>query len=125
MAVTGKGDAIGQVVRRFNLPAADVTPAAQMLKIDVKYDTSEVAVNDLVKLSVSLAFSPLPELDIAEAVMIVVDVSVPTGYQTWLPFKSLKCTDKRMINIGAGELDFKEVSKAERIDAIPTEQKPQ
>jgi CD109 antigen len=80
MTVTGKGDAIGQVVRRFNLPAADGTPAAQMLKIDVKYDTAEVAVNDLVKVSVSLAFNPLPELNIAEAGMIVLDVSVPTGF---------------------------------------------
>lgn len=80
MTVTGKGDAIGQVVRRFNLPAADTTPAAQMLKIDVKYDTAEVAVNDLVKVSVSLDFNPLPELNIAEAGMIVLDVSVPTGF---------------------------------------------
>jgi CD109 antigen len=80
MTVTGKGDGIGQVVRRFNLPAADGTPAAQMLKVDVKYDTAEVAVNDLVKVSVSLAFNPLPELNIAEAGMIVLDVSVPTGF---------------------------------------------
>ncbi|MFC1978228.1 alpha-2-macroglobulin family protein, partial [Chloroflexota bacterium] len=80
MTVTGNGDAIGQVVRRFNLPAADSTPAAQMLKIDVKYDTAEVAVNDLVKVSVSLAFNPLPELNITEAGMIVLDVSVPTGF---------------------------------------------
>jgi CD109 antigen len=80
MTVAGKGDAIGQVVRRFNEPAADTTPAAQMLKIDVKYDTTEVEVNDLVKVSVSLAFNPLPELNISEAGMIVLDVSVPTGF---------------------------------------------
>jgi CD109 antigen len=81
MTVTGKGDAIAQVVRRFNEPAADTTPAAQMLNIDVKYDTTEVAVNDLVKVSVNLAFNPLPELNISEAGMIVVDVSVPTGFE--------------------------------------------
>jgi len=80
MTVTGKGDAIGQVVRKFNEPAVDTTPAAQMLKIDVNYDTTEVAVNDLVKVSVSLAFNPLPELNIGEAGMIVIDVSVPTGF---------------------------------------------
>ncbi len=46
-------------------------------------------------------------------------------YQTWLPFLPLKCTDKEMININVGELDFKEASLAERIDAFPTNQKPQ
>jgi CD109 antigen len=81
MTVDGKGDAIGQVVRRFNEPEADTTPAAQMLKIDVDYDTTEVEVNDLVKVSVQLEFNPLPELQIAEAGMIVLDVSVPTGFE--------------------------------------------
>ena len=49
----------------------------------------------------------------------------PIWYQTWLPFLPLKCTDKNMINIDVGELDFKEASQAERIDAFPTKQKPQ
>ncbi len=49
----------------------------------------------------------------------------PIWYQTWLPFLPLKCTDKDMININVGELDFKEASLAERIDAFPTNQKPQ
>jgi CD109 antigen len=80
ITVTGNGDAIGQVVRRFNLPETDDTPAAQMLKIDVAYDTTEVEVNDLVNVAVSLEFNPLPELNIAEAGMIVLDVSVPTGF---------------------------------------------
>jgi CD109 antigen len=51
-----------------------------MLKIDVKYDTTEVAVNDIVNVSVALEFNPLPELNISEAGMIVLDVSVPTGF---------------------------------------------
>ncbi|MCX6003811.1 MAG: MG2 domain-containing protein [Chloroflexi bacterium] len=79
MTVEGKGDAIGQVVRRFNLPDVEDT-AEQMLKIGVNYDTTEVEVNDLVKVSVSLEFNPLPELNIAEAGMTVLDVSVPTGF---------------------------------------------
>jgi CD109 antigen len=81
MTVTGKGDAIGQVVRRFNEPAVDTAPAAQMLKLDVGYDTTEVEVNDQVKVSVNLAFNPLPELNVSEAGMIVVDVSIPTGFE--------------------------------------------
>ncbi len=81
MTVRGKGDAIGQVVRRFNEPMADTAPAAQMLKIDVDYDTTEVEVNDLVRVSVNLEFNPLPELEISEAGMIVLDVSIPTGFE--------------------------------------------
>jgi CD109 antigen len=80
ITAVGKGDAIGQVVRRFNEPAVDNTPAAQMLKIDVNYDTTEVAVNDVVKVSVNLAFNPLKELNVSEAGMIVVDISIPTGF---------------------------------------------
>ncbi|HEX9896646.1 MAG TPA: alpha-2-macroglobulin family protein [Dehalococcoidales bacterium] len=79
MTVTGKGDAIGQVVRRFNLPEVDTTQE-QILAIDVKYDTTEVEVNDLVKVSVSLTFNPPQTLNISEAGMIVLDISVPTGF---------------------------------------------
>jgi hypothetical protein len=48
----------------------------------------------------------------------------PVWYQTWLPFTTLKCTDRGMINIIVGELDFKEVSMTNRIDAFSTKQKP-
>jgi len=81
MTVSGSGNAIGQVVRRFNLPGTEDTPAAQMLNIDVAYDTTEVEVNDLVNVAVSLEFNPLPELNVSEAGMIVLDVSVPTGFE--------------------------------------------
>jgi CD109 antigen len=97
VTVSGKGDAIAQVVRRFNLPAADVTPAAQMLKIDVKYHTTDVAVNDLVRVSVSLAFNPLPELNISEVGMIVLDVSVPTGFAPVTD--SIAAVTQKMANI--------------------------
>jgi len=79
MTVTGEGDAIGQVVRRFNLPEVDTT-TEPILKIDVKYDTTEVEVNDLVNVSVSLTFNPPETLNISEAGMIVLDVSIPTGF---------------------------------------------
>jgi CD109 antigen len=81
MTVSGEGNAIGQVVRRFNEPAADTEPAARMLDIDVDYDTTEVEVNDLVTVSVDVEFNPLPELNISEAGMIVLDISVPTGFE--------------------------------------------
>jgi CD109 antigen len=79
ISVAGSGNAIGQVVRRYNVPQAD-SPANPMLKIDVKYDTTDVAVNDLVKVNVALSFNPAPDANIKEAGMTVVDVSVPTGF---------------------------------------------
>jgi len=48
----------------------------------------------------------------------------PVWYQTWLPFIPLKYPDKRKININVGELEFKEVSGEERIDAFPSNKKP-
>jgi len=97
MTVNGTGDAIGQVVRRFNEPVADTTPEAQMLKIDVNYDTAEVEVNDLVTVSVNVEFNPLPQLGISEAGMIVLDVSIPTGFEPITD--SIVTITQRMANI--------------------------
>ncbi len=71
----GKGEAICQVVRRFNLPQAEAGEG--ILKISVDYDTTEVMVNDLVTVSVELEFNPPQPM---EAGMVVLDVSVPTGF---------------------------------------------
>jgi CD109 antigen len=81
LTVTGTGNAIGQVVRRYNIPEVDTPADQQMLKIDVNYDTTEVAVNDLVKVNVVLTFNPPAAANVKEAGMTVVDVSVPTGFE--------------------------------------------
>jgi CD109 antigen len=107
MTVAGHGDAIGQVVRRFNLPQTDDTPAAQMLKIDVDYDTTDVEVNDLVNVAVSLEFNPLPEFNISEAGMIVLDVSVPTGFDPVA--ESLEAVTTDMPNIRRYEVSGRKV----------------
>jgi len=73
--VEGRGDAIAQVVERFNLP--DAEQGEQILKIDVDYDTTQIEVNDLVEVSVNLEYNPpLP----IKAEMVVLDISVPTGF---------------------------------------------
>ncbi|MEE8194153.1 MAG: alpha-2-macroglobulin family protein, partial [Dehalococcoidales bacterium] len=72
---SGKGEAIVQVVRRFNLPQAE--DGEQALKIGVDYDATQVEVNDLVTISVELEFAPPVPM---EAGMIVLDISVPTGF---------------------------------------------
>jgi len=45
-------------------------------------------------------------------------------YQTWLPFTTIDGMAKGMINVNVGELEFKEVSITERIDAFRTKEKP-
>ncbi len=75
ISVTGEGEAIAQVVTRYNLPQAE--KVGNIFDISVDYDTTEVEVNDLVTVSVDLAFNPpLP----MEAGMIVLDISIPTGF---------------------------------------------
>ena len=75
LVAEGRGEVIAQVVTRFNLP--DEEKGEEILKIDVAYDTTEVEVNDLVKVSVALEFAPPVEM---KAEMVVLDVSVPTGF---------------------------------------------
>ncbi len=71
----GKGEVMAQVVRRCNIPAPD--EVAPVIGIDVKYDATDVAVNDLVNVLVNLSFNPPGQV---ESGMLVVDISVPTGF---------------------------------------------
>jgi len=73
--VVGDGEAIAQVVTRFNLPEAE--KGEEILSISVDYDVTDVEVNDLVEVSVELTFNPPVPM---EAGMVVLDVSVPTGF---------------------------------------------
>ena len=75
ITTSGKGEAIGQVVKRFNLPEAD--KSEDILSIDVNYDATEVEVDDQITVSVSLSFNPPIPM---EAGMTVLDISIPTGF---------------------------------------------
>jgi CD109 antigen len=75
ISVEGRGEAVAQVVTRFNIP--DAEQGEEILKIEVDYNTTQVEVNDLVEVSVELEFAPPIEM---EAGMVVLDVSVPTGF---------------------------------------------
>ncbi len=75
IVASGEGEAIAQVVTRYNLPEVEV--GEQILSIAVDYDTAAVEVNDLVTVSVNLAFNPPEPM---EAGMVVIDVSIPTGF---------------------------------------------
>jgi len=48
----------------------------------------------------------------------------PTWYQTWLPFETIESSEEGKIYMKPGELEFKEVSERERIDAFGSMRKP-
>jgi CD109 antigen len=72
----GRGEAVGQIVRRYNTPQV-IQEKTDILKVNVNYNADSVAVNDKVKVSVDVSFNPPTPM---EAGMVVVDVSVPTGF---------------------------------------------
>jgi len=76
VSMTGEGEAIGQLVKRFNIPDVEET-TMEIFNINVDYDTTEVEVNDIVEVSVDLTFTPPQPM---EAGMIVLDISIPTGF---------------------------------------------
>jgi CD109 antigen len=76
LRVDGHGKAVGQVVRRFNMPTVEHA-AVEILTVEVDYDTADVEVDDIVTVSARLTFNP-PQP--AEAGMVVLDISIPTGF---------------------------------------------
>ena len=78
VGAAGSGQAIVQVVHRYNVP--EIEPAVQeMFRIEVDYGTDHVAVDDIIEIVASFAFTP-PEGLNADAGMTVLDVAVPTGF---------------------------------------------
>lgn len=75
VTASGKGEVMAQAVTRFNIHQLE--DADPILKIDVDYDSTNVAVNDLVKVTATVSFNP-PEF--IESGMVVLDISVPTGF---------------------------------------------
>jgi CD109 antigen len=71
----GDGQAVFQAVTRYNLPQPE--EALDILDITVDFDTTDVDVDDIVGVDVSITFNP-PEP--VTAGMVVLDVAVPTGF---------------------------------------------
>ncbi len=72
----GTGQPFAQVVRRFNLPVAEVA-ASSVFALDVRYGAEEVATNDLLTVTATVRYTPpIPQ----PAGMVVLDVAVPTGF---------------------------------------------
>ena len=72
----GRGQVVVQVVRRFNTPEVEHV-GRPIFDIDVDYGTDRVEVDDLITVSANVAFNP-PRF--VKAGMVVLDVSIPTGF---------------------------------------------
>ncbi len=76
MSAEGSGEVLAQVVRRFNRPEVD-RPQTEMFRIDVGYSTDRIEVDDLITVTAEVEFTPPVRL---EAGMVLLDVSIPTGF---------------------------------------------
>ena len=72
----GRGQMVVQAVRRFNTREVE-TVGSPVFDIDVDYGTERVDVDDLITVSADVTFNP-PR--IVEAGMVVLDISIPTGF---------------------------------------------
>ncbi|MGA9350821.1 MAG: alpha-2-macroglobulin family protein [Anaerolineae bacterium] len=75
ISVEGEGQAVAQLVLRYNLPEAE--KEEETFHISVDYDTHQVEVNDRIEIGVEVEFDPPVPI---EAGMTVLDISVPTGF---------------------------------------------
>ena len=74
--VTGKGQPVLQLVRRYNVAEAEAKPASAF-RIDVNYNTTQVEVNDTITIEATVEFAPPTPM---QAGMVVLDIAVPTGF---------------------------------------------
>ena len=73
---SGRGQVVIQAVRRFSTPEVETVGRA-VFDIYVDYGTERVDVDDLITVSAGVTFNP-PR--IVEAGMVVLDISIPTGF---------------------------------------------
>ena len=72
----GKGQVVGQAVRRFNVPEPQQKELSAF-QIKVDYGADKVEVNDTIDISTTVKFTPPTPM---EAGMVVLDIAVPTGF---------------------------------------------
>lgn len=77
-----KSNLLYQVESRYNIPWSDYRETAEVrpLELDVKYDRSELMVNDSVRVEVTAAYKGAGETG-----MVVIDLPIPPGFDVWSP----------------------------------------
>ena len=76
LVASGSGQAVAQLVHRFNLPSVEAQPL-EVFEIDVDYSADQIEMDDLLTVSASVRFVPMSHV---EADMTVLDIAVPTGF---------------------------------------------
>ena len=77
ITLDGKGSALYQIVAKYYLPWAMVKrPAQELLTIDVSYDRTRLATDDILKASVRVVNN-----DPRDCNMVVIDLGLPPGFE--------------------------------------------
>ena len=76
LVAEGGGEAIVQVVHRFNRPEAQIQPV-ETFTLDVDYSPDRVRVDEVISVSATVDFVPEADLDVG---MVVLDIGIPTGF---------------------------------------------
>ncbi|ABE52600.1 alpha-2-macroglobulin family protein [Methanococcoides burtonii] len=81
MELSGSGELNYQLVRRFNVILPEIIEHEQ-IELDVEYDSTDVEVDDVVKVDVRLKYNGMPGIRgvIESSGMMIVDIAVPTGF---------------------------------------------
>jgi CD109 antigen len=81
LEMEGTGELSYQLVRRFNVILPAVTQQKE-IELDVKYDSANVAVNDIVNVQTRVKYNGIRGIDgrVTSSGMMIVDIAVPTGF---------------------------------------------
>ena len=79
--LTGSGEVNYQIVRRFNVILPEVIEYEE-IELDVEYDSTDVAVDDIVNVDVRLKYNGMSGIRgvVESSGMMIVDIAVPTGF---------------------------------------------
>ncbi|WP_094227054.1 alpha-2-macroglobulin family protein [Methanolobus psychrotolerans] len=81
LKMDGTGDLNYQLLRRFNVILPEVTEQNE-IELDVEYDSTDVAVNDIVTVNAHVKYNGIRGIDgsTTSSGMMIVDLAVPTGF---------------------------------------------
>ncbi|WP_235856167.1 alpha-2-macroglobulin family protein [Methanolobus halotolerans] len=81
LQLDGTGELNYQLVRRFNVILPEITEQNE-IELDVEYDSTDVAVSDIVTVNTRLKYNGIRGIDgvASSSGMMIVDIAVPTGF---------------------------------------------
>ena len=81
LEMEGTGNLNYQIVRRFNIILPEIIKQNE-IELDVDYDSTDVAVNDIVTVDTRVKYNGIRGIDgsVTSSGMMIVDIAVPTGF---------------------------------------------